>query len=359
MRLIRRIDDWRYFARAALAAEDLLERVALVEKARPKISILSRRGFDQTVRRLVGKLSTITGPADAEAIRKAARALDRRWDRMPASERNAVIRAAAEGLLEVPKVVVPKITPVITQEIGSVVTAAKEATAAAHGLTIGASFTAQDERIVSFAATSQGAYVTDQYGARAAAFEQKARDIVSDGLEQGLGREDIGERLAAELTHPALGRSEAYWDQVASIHVGRARSYGQLASYTDAGIEEFAISAALDEVTCVICRLMNGKTFEVTAAMDSYARVAASKDPYAAEDEQPFIRVGRTEDGRQFLYASSGGQDHVLAHVISDATGERDERGRYGKVAPPAKFSSVGCSHPPFHGSCRCFTIPA
>lgn len=356
--LRRRIDDWRFVTRAELAAEDLLDGLLGVTKAKAPASVLSRRGFDSTVRRLVGKLTTITGPEDAAAIRAAAKKLDRRWDLLSAAERNRVIKAAAEGLLEVPKVIVPKIVPVLHETISTVVTGAKEATAAAHGLTVGASFIAQDARIVTFAATSQGAYVTDKYGQRAAAYEQTARDIVSDGLAQGLGRADISANLSAKLTIPELGRGEAYWDQVASIHVGRARTYGQLATYTDAGIQEYQVSAALDEVTCVVCRLMNGKTFDVGSAMDGYARVAASGDPYAVEDEQPFIKVGRTEDGRQFLYASKDGTNHLIAHVVSDATGERDQTGSYRKVASSAKMSSVGCAQPPFHGSCRCLTTP-
>ncbi len=353
----------RTYARGKSVRRDALVSIHALAPAdmpkAPKIRVLSRRGFDDTVRRLVGKLTTITGPADAKAVRAAARALDRRWDVMPEEERNRVIRAAAEGLLEVPKVIVPKVDPVVREAIGTVVRASKEATAAAHGLLIGGSFTAQDERVVNFAATAQGSYITDQYGVRAAAYEQKARDIVSDGLAQGLGRDDISERLAAELTTPALARGAAYWDQVASIHVARARSYGQMAAYTDAGIQEFRISAALDEVTCVICRFMNAKTFDVSAAMDTYARVAASDDPYAVEDEQPFLRVGRTDDGERFLFASKRGTDHPIARVVSDATGERDETGRYSHAASSSTISAVGCSQPPFHGSCRCLTVPA
>jgi SPP1 gp7 family putative phage head morphogenesis protein len=213
---------------------------------------------------------------------------------------------------------------------------------------------------VDFAASSQGSYVTDQYGQRATAYEQRARDIVADGLEKGLGRNDISDRLADELTDPMLGRSAVYWDQVASIHVARARSYGQIASYEEAGVERYQIDEAMDEVTCVICRLMNGKTFDVGSTLDRYKEIEESGDAYAVVTKQPFIKVGKTEDGNRFLYAEgAGGKTHFVAEILDDATGERDDAGSYGRQASEEKLQAVGCSQPPFHGRCRGLTVPA
>lgn len=353
----RRADDWRYFARAEAATDALLARALGIEKAAPRI--LTRPGFDGVVRRLIGELTHVTGTADAAAIRTAAKKLDRRWDKMPAAERERVIQAAAEGLRDVPKVVVPKVAEVLRGELPGIVQAAKAATGTAVDAVVARSLNAQDQKIVDFAANSQGSYITDQYGVRATAYEQQARTIVADGLEEGLGREEISERLTSQLSGAMLGRASSYWDQVASIHVARARSYGQMAAYTEAGIEKYTISAARDEVTCVICRLMNGKTFTVGSSMQSFLDVESSGDPKAVEDEQPFIKVGRTDEGARFLYAESYGTTHMLAHVISDATGERNDDGRYGKVAPPATFETAGCQTPPFHGRCRCLTTMA
>jgi len=355
--------DWRYLARASVAAEEVFERLLELEKAkRPaggKSNILSRPGFESNVRRMVGKLSTATGSADADAIRRAAKILDAKWDKLSAAQRTKVIAAAAEGLAEVPKIVVPKVVGVLQGELPAIVDAAKKATGTKHGFAVAASLSEQDERIVDFAAKSQGSYITDQYGVRATQFEQRARDIVADGLEEGLGREEISERLSTDVIGSMLGRAESYWDQVASIHVSRARSYGQMSSYADAGIDEYVISAARDEVTCVVCYLMNGKTFSVGSAMQSYVDVEESDDPYAVEREQPFISVGRTDEGDRFLFARVGDTIHHLATVLRDPTGERDSSGSYGSVASRSKFEDVGCQQPPFHGSCRCLTVPA
>ena len=225
--------------------------------------------------------------------------------------------------------------------------------------TIAAEFSAADRRVVEFAAKSQGSYITDQYGQRAVAYEQRARDIVSAGMERGLGREDIARELGDKLTTPMLARSASYWDQVASIHVARARSYGQLAGYDDAGIERYVISASGDEVTCVICRCMNGKEFSTAASLARYRDVEASRDHYAVESLQPFVQVGRGPDGKQYLFADAGGKQHFIAEVLEDATGERDNDGRYGRQASETALQTAGVSAPPFHGRCRCLTEPA
>jgi hypothetical protein len=354
--LLRRTKSWRFYARAEAAADDLLADVLGVEKAAG--SILTHPGFEAVVRRLVGKISKVTGPADLAALRKAAKALDRDWPNLAAAEREKIISAAAKGFLDVPKVVVPKVVATLQVSTADVVSTAKKATGDVHSLAVVPSLSTQDQRIVDFSAKSQGSYVTDAYGVRATDFEERARKIVSAGLEAGLGREDIAERLAADLTDPLLGRARAYWDQVASIHVARARTYGQMAAYTDAGVERYEIDAAKDEVTCVICYAMDGRTFSVETAMDAYARVEASDDPYSVEDEQPFIQVGTTDEGQRFLYARSDGMVHHIATILSDPSGERDGAGRYEHVASASKIEDVGCQQPPFHGRCRCLTVP-
>jgi hypothetical protein len=350
-------DDWRYLARGEVAVGDLLEGVG-IEKAVPGAGVLTRAGFDGVVRRLVGKLTHVTGKADAAALRRAAKLLDRRWDGLTAAERDRVIGAAAQGFLAVPKLVIPKVETILRGDLTSVVEATKAAVGERHGLAITADLNTQDAKVVDFAASSQGSYITDQYGVRATAYEQRARDIVADGLDKGLGRADIADMLRDELTSPMLGRAASYWDQVASIHVARARSYGQLSGYTEAGIERFVNSAALDEVTCVICRFMNGREFEVETSIDRFHEVEASGDPYAVTERQPFVKVGRTEDGDRFLYAESGGEVHHIADVIDDATGERDEEGRYGRAASEGKLAAIGVTEAPFHGRCRCTTEP-
>jgi hypothetical protein len=355
--LRRRIDDARYFARAELAADDILALCFGVQKAAPKI--LDRKGFSAAVRRMIARLAEVTAGSDAAAIRIAAKKLDRRWGSMSEAERNKVIRAAAKGIADVPTVVAPKVVAELRGELPGLVAAAKKATAEKHSLAIAGSLNEQDARIVDFAARSQGAYITDQYGQRAVAYEQRARDIVSKGLDAGLGREDISERLSVGLSDAMLGRARSYWDTVASIHVARARSYGQMSGYGEADIERYQVSAAGDEATCVVCYYFDGRDFSVSSALDGYRETEESDDPYAVEDAQPFVNVGRTDDGERFLYARSGGKTHVIATVIEDVSGQRDAKGSYGRSASASKIEEIGCQAPPYHGRCRCLTVPA
>jgi SPP1 gp7 family putative phage head morphogenesis protein len=353
---MRRRGDWSFYTAAELAADDLLREVCGVEKAAG--DILSRAGFDDAVRRLLSKLQSQAKGPDAAALKQAAQKLDVRWGELSEAQRNRVITAAADGLLKVPRVLVPKVTAVLRAQLGSVVAATREASADRHALDIAVNLSAQDGRVIAHAAAAQGNYITDQYGNRAIQFEQRARDLVSEGLEKGLGREEIGENLARNLVDPMLGRAASYWNNIASIHIARSRSYGMLASYEDAGIEEYTWVSVIDEATTEVCRFMNGKTFSTGKSMDRYRDVEASSDPYAVEDLQPFVKTGAKSDGTPFLYVDAGGSKRVIAQVDDPGYGTKGKVGDYSRAASTATLQSLGLTTPPLHGYCRSTLVP-
>src|SRR5690606_9165297 len=126
---------------------------------------------------------------------------------------------------------------------------------------------------------------------RQEAFSARARAVVSQGIAQGLGRDDISQTLQDAFRGSAVNRSAFYWDVVASAFVGRARSLAEVSSYDDAGIAYYLITAVLDEVTTDICRYLDGKRFSVGNALAQFRRVENLRDPERIKLEQPWLRV--------------------------------------------------------------------
>lgn len=347
---MRRRGDWHYFERAAKAAEEMLAvfEPTLVLKAK---SPLSRPGFDSFVRDLARQLAKEAKGADDAAIKAAAKRLSRNWATISAAERNRVIAAAAESLLKVPAIVIPKIEQTLFDALGNLIVSTKQAANSAHKLGIEATLNKADEKIVQHAATSQGNYITDVYGKRAASFEQRARDIVAEGIDAGLDSATIGQRLAANIIGPSMRTAESYWETVASIHTARARSYGLLSSFTEAGIELFTWVSTMDEATSEQCRFMNGKTFKTGSALQRYEDV---KDGADVTEVQPFLQLGRAQNGAQIITAG----DRVVARVDEPGFGEKDKAGTYSKAVNVPTLEELGVTTPPAHGRCRSTIVP-
>lgn len=318
-----------------------------------KASILSRPGYEATLRSLIRAIAREVSTPDTQAIAAAARRLDARWTQMSEADRERIVSDAAREILLVPKIIVPKVQDVMRRQLGPAIVDTKRATARRDRITIQPVLSAFDEKVVEHAATSQAHYITDQYGWRARQFEQRARDIVSKGLEEGLGRDDIGGRLHEQLTGPMMRTARSYWNTVAAIHMTRARSWGQLATFTEAGIDRYVWESVLDEVTSEVCRFMHGKVFEVESAVDRYKQVEASPYPTDVEDLQPWVKQGVTADGQQYLFTETRGQTHMLAQVTKPGYGKQDRVGKYARAASSSRLQSLGIDSPPAHPNCR------
>lgn len=349
---------WETWAEGAEAADAILAAVRVpVEKAKP--SILTRGGYNAAVRSLVRLLSKIATEPDQRAVRQAAKRLDARWDKMRPKERDQVIESAAATILDVPPIIIPKVTRALYDAAGRLVVDTKAASARAHKLQVAAEFATEDERVIRFAAQSQGNYITDSYGRRAVAFEQKARDVVAKGIERGLDYKQIGAEMRAEVVGPLLRKSEVYWEQVASIHVSRARSWGQLTAFEEAGIERARWVSVLDEVTSQQCRFMHGRAFSVPASKQRYVDVEESADPEAVKRMQPWIRVGKSEGEEVLFVQLANGGRRAIARVEESGYGRRDDTGKFSKVAPEAVLQALGVTCPPAHPLCRSTIEPA
>lgn len=352
------VPSWQSFEAGAEAAEEIARDMgAPLTKADPKI--LTTPGFEQAVRALIRMIAKATSGPERDAMRAMAKKLDQDWPTLTSAQRAAVIASAAKHIIGIPELVVGKVQKAIAVQMTEIVRIAKRDTGRVHRLQINPSFTARDERIIRFASESQGSYITDKYRNRAFSFEQRARDIVSKGLSDGMGRKDIGAILRQKLVDPALRTSEAYWETVASVHTARARSWGQLAGFQDAEITEFEVEALLDEVTTDQCRFLHGKRFSVAKAVERYQQVEESQDPEAVKKLQPWIKVGQNDAGDRVLFVDRGASRKVIASVTESGVGVADKMGSFATTMNEAALQKLGIGTPPYHGRCRTTIVPA
>ncbi|MDY0003817.1 MAG: hypothetical protein RBU30_21145, partial [Polyangia bacterium] len=344
-------------ARLALVAEARVAAKAIlgscfrvpVHKA---MDLRDPRGFDRAVAQLATQLrSKASGPEDA-AVRAAVSALDVDWPRTTAEQRRALIsgalRAAGREIAAVPGAV--RVT--FGGAADQVVRAGREAARKTQRLTIGADFNALDRRIVSYLRASQSVFVRGEYGRRAEAFTAEAKRIVSDGLEAGLGRQDIGRDLARAASGTLGGQAGPYWEVVAGSFIGQGRSFAQLSAFAEAGLERYRFEAVLDEHTTETCRFLHGQVFTVSTGLQRFEEVEA--EPDRMKDILPWVRESfDRETGRKSLYVDQAGLRTVIAEVTRSAVGTRDDRGEFSRGLSDRDLADLGVSFPPLHGLCR------
>jgi SPP1 gp7 family putative phage head morphogenesis protein len=347
--LERRSDLFRAGAEAAEMVLGDIYRVDVVKALNP----LNPRDFLVLVNRIAHALQGVSAKAEADALRRALEALDVDWPNLSAAARDQVIRAAHQALGSAEKHVLPRVERVFEVEAPKIGAQTRRTTARWFSLRIGADLTRIDERIARFVSESQGNFIRDEYGRRSEAFSARARDIVSIGIERGLGREDIVEELSAQMTNAAFARSKNYWQVVAMSFANRARTYTQLNAFEESGIQQFRFEAVLDEATSEICRFFHGRVFSVSRATKRFRDVERARDPERIQDLQPWVQVGADDEGNQVLFYERGGRRRVVAQVDEPAVGNSDEVGSYSRDLSNERLEAAGVTVPPLHGRCR------
>ncbi len=347
-------DELRLLHAAREAADEILERYLRV-RLQKAFDLGSPKGFDRAVAQLAGLLSKKAADSDDAAVRAAVAVLDVDWGSTTAAQRSTLVgralQAAGRSTAGVPRAV----GAVFGDAAKEVVQATRDGARRGQGLAIAADFNALDRRIVRHLTTSQANYVRDEYGRRHEAFGERARQIVAQGLEAGLGREDIARDLEAAARDVIAGRGSFYWETVAGAFVANGRSFAQLSAYAEAGIDRYIIEAVLDERTTEICRFLDGKTFSVENGLGTFERVEANPD--AAKELTPWVRDGVDAQGRRIMFVDRGGSTRRVAIVDRPGIGTRDERGSYSAGLSTARLQEIGVSFPPYHGLCRSTTV--
>jgi SPP1 gp7 family putative phage head morphogenesis protein len=342
---------------ARVAADELAERFlgASVAKA---IDLGSPSGFDRAVALLAARLRRAVGRADVDAVREAVAVLDVDWTRTTAAERRRLVAESLAAAGRATAIIPARIQAPLGDAAESVIADTRTQARRSQGLAIAADFNALDRRVVRHVVASQGNFVRDEYGRRLEAFGEQARAIVAAGLEQGLARDDIAVDLERAAREALVERAPFYWEVVASAFISQGRSFAQMSSYAEAGIQRYRIEAILDERTSHICRYLHGKTFSVVDALRRFDRIEALDDPEAIKQAMPWIRESTDrETGRTRLYVDDGAGRTELAEVTRSVLGTRDDRGDFRALASDSALNEVGIGFPPYHGLCRSTTL--
>lgn len=348
-------DDLSVIRDARSAADHLLSGLGVpIQKA---LDVSNPRGFDTAVSRLASELRARAGQLETTAVRESLARLDIDWSPLTAAARTAVIRRVVEAARRA-------LTPIHTNiqlllgRAASQVVESTRAHARRTGLAISADFNAIDRRAIDYVTRANSLFVRDEYGRRIEALGLEARRVVARGLEQGLGRAQLAEDLAAAAGASLTRRSQSYWEIIAASFVGESRSLSQLSAYAEAGISRYVISSVLDEHTTDTCRFLDGKVIRTDDGLRAFDRLETSDDPLAIKQVRPWVRERSGEDGKRVLVFDRAGERSVLAVVERSGVGVRDDRGTYSQALSGRELAPAGIGFPPFHGLCRSSTIP-
>lgn len=312
--------------------------------------------------RIVNELQRATqglaGAAEADALRKALRVLDVDWKGMDRQARFQVFQAA-KTVVDPSKLVLPKIEDKLIATASKVGGATRKSAVKEYDLKINVSLSAVDRKVLERVASSQSNFIRDAYGKRSEQFSETARKVVEAGLKEGASRKQIAEDLQAKLGAEGVERSKNYWALIAGTFANRARTYANLSSYSDAGIESFRFQSVRDERTSAVCRFMHGKVFKVSAALKAYKKTDALDDPGEIADTQPWVSEGKDEEGNRVLYyRNAEGTRRTVAGIEDSGAGRIDAAGTFDASMSDKQLASAGIMTPPLHGHCRSTIVP-
>lgn len=343
----------------AVAAEDVI-RKALGVDIRKALDPLDPDDYIVIVARLGRAFSRSTAKTEVAILNRTLDALDVDWPNLSSAQRQRVIAASQTIYATAPPAVIP---PVIQRlEVSGPRTVrgarrgARAAVPARFRSAMGVNLALVDKRVLAHLTSSQALFITDEYGRRRDDLGRISREIVARDLELGLGRDEITANLQARLgSTVGIQRSRSYWNVIAAAYTNRARTYGQLAAYSDARITAFIFEAVLDEVTTDQCRFLHGRRFPVQAGLSRYAASEAAEEPEAVKQVMPWIQAGRdAESGERILYTrNEDGSRNRVAVVERSGIGTSDDTGKFKNGLSDQELEALGSFMPPLHGRCR------
>lgn len=331
------------------AANEVVERLG-VEKA---LDPNRRRDFLVIQNALTRSLRRAAGGDEANALRTAIQRLDVDWGSMRASQRDSVVDAALSSIRGVGDRVAPRVGARLSGEAPRIMRAARGSTDRRMNLGVGSSLTLRDERAGRILVDSNILFVRDEYGRRQVRYSEVARNVVRNGLDRGLGRDEIAEKLDEALGDTRAARDMSYWRVTAGAFTGHARTQSNLNAFDDAGITRYRFEAVLDEATSEICRFMHGRVFEVRPAIQRYEAAAELDDPEDIRELMPWSSMRTDSRGNAGIFIEQGGRERRIAQVDRPGMGARDRVGSYSRQMSDAQLAAAGVMVPPLHGNCR------
>ncbi len=318
---------------------------------------LTRAGFLSIQNQFSKELDKIASPIERKALISALDKLDVDWPNLNAKQTTKAFQAANRALLPLEKRVPASVDETVNVQATAVVKRTRRSVKKKFKLDISSDLNRTDKRIAKFVGESQNNFIRDEFGRRRKQFSKQARAIVSVGVGKGLGQDQIAEDLERRLGFNAK-RSRSYWTTVANAFANRARTWGQLSSYQDGGIDLYRFEAVLDEVTTETCRFLHGKVFSVGAGLAKFAEVEKRRQPEAIKEVTPWVRTVTNQDGDKVLAFQRGGKQFEVATIEESGVGTADKIGRFSGGMSNKALQDNGLTMPPLHGLCRSTVLP-
>jgi len=241
--------DFARIVRARKAAEDALG-VIVTANVTKALDPLDREDFLRIASQVATALQNDARPYEVSAVARAIDAISGvEWASLTREEMNAAIDAIRSITNDVGKVVMPSVGETFRIAGGQTMAATRESSIRRFGFEIQTSLAQRDLVAERWIRSLNTLYVRDAYGVRADDLAAVAREIVTNGVEQGLGSSTIAERLA-ETVGARIAQPASYWQVIATAFSNTGRTFSQLGSFRDAGITSYQFEAVLDEVTC-------------------------------------------------------------------------------------------------------------
>lgn len=329
-----------------------VHRIEIVKALDP----LDPNDFLVIIKRLSDAMREATTGAEGAALRTALNLLDVDWPNLSSEARDRVIDAARAALLPVPARVMPSIAEQFQIQGSETMAATRESAITRFGFDIATALSLRDQQAEQYIRTAFSNMVTNAYGDRIDSLAVSAREIVANGLEQGLGRDAIASDLTAAMGE-TLMRGSSYFQVVATAFMNTARTASQLNAYAEAGVQYYRFEAVMDEATTDQCRFYHDQIFSVGAGVAAMNATMQASSVEQLQDTNPWIRTGRDENG-SFLYFTRGGEQTVVARIEQSGVGTRSP-GVYSGGMSSAQLSSEGVPWPPLHANCRSTIVPA
>lgn len=166
------------------------------------------------------------------------------------------------------------------------------------------------------------------------------------GIEQGLGRREVGRALASAFKG-VCGESPYYWEVVGSSAITRARSWSSIVTLKEANIKTGTIQTAGDERVCPVCGPMHGLEIPVDDHFDQVLETLDVDDPLKVRNVSPWINYSpaREKEGKPPYYISKHDEK---GKIVSKKYFKKE------KLNDNKFLLANGLGLPAYHGSCRC-----
>jgi len=298
-----------------LLVDDVDELIGIIDgakKRRPPKDITAARALELRIRALlVEKYAELFGEGTEVAIEAFMQGL-----------RASDVDLAVEELVAKYRAALAPLPGAVAEPIGAHLTEmyqlGRELAVLESGAPAGVSFGLVDEATLEWLKNDTHFWVYNHVDADLG--QLIATTAREEAFREGQSIEELGESLRALLSGK-YGRSESYWETVASSAVNRARNFARVRGYAAAEIETLVIATMGDDDVCPTCRPMNGRRVSVAKVSKRLDQLLNDDDPKAIKEYFPWMNpeeASRVTD-RQMMN---------------------------------------GTRLPQFHGKCRCTTLP-